>query len=394
MTKRVLMVAHDAGGARALLPVARELMRRGADVTALRSGPATRIFAEEAPEIPGADMADDTTLSALADHVRHPTPDVLLSASGLYNRVEHRMRIAAREAGVPVVALLDSWLNYRERFEREGEEIEHSMPDKICAIDEMTRQGVIAIGMAEDDVIVTGHPDLEAAVRRSRTWTSADRETRRRNVGLHDDALVIAFFSDPFYIGANREFYAGPGALMHADGSPVFGYTTREILPAVMEELEVALAAQNETAHLLVRPHPSESPESIREIIETATTSRLRPQIQQSGSAAEAIQISDVVMGMMTIALLQSALSGTPAISVQIGLNESGEDDPCIGNRLGYVHGVFDRAELRRVCERVARRAWNDLLVAPIEPLPLDGAASRVAGVVLGVSAPLEKSHA
>ena len=253
---------------------------------------------------------------------------------------------------------------------------------------------MIAAGMADEDVIVTGHPDLEAAVVRSRRWTPAGRMTQRRAAGVTDGAMVITFFSDPFYIGLNDEFYSGPGALMRADGTPVFGYTTRDILPAVIQELEAALTAHSATAHLLIRPHPSEDPEWLRGIAERATTSRLRLALQETGSADEAIQISDTTIGMMTIALLQSALVGIPAISVQIGLRESGEDDPCIGHRLGYVRGVFDRVELRRVCALVAQRAWAALRGAPSAPLPLDGAARRVVDAVLGVSARRENSHA
>lgn len=392
MIPRVLMVAHDAGGARALLPVARELLRRGAEVSAIRAGPATRIFAEEAPEIPGSELPDDTAPPDLAGHLRRAAPAVLLSASGLYNRIEHRTRCAARAAGVPIVALLDSWLNYGERFERDAGP--RGLPDKVCAIDDLTRRGMIAAGMAPEDVSVTGHPDLEAAVVRSRQWTAADRAARRQRAGLSARAVVITFFSDPFYVGPNDEFYSGPGALMHADGTPVFGYTTREILPAVIAELEDALAAQNGTAHLLIRPHPAENSAALRRIIENATTSRLHLALQETGSAEEAIRISDAVFGMMTIALLQAALVGVPAVGVQIGLRESGADDPCIGHQLGYVRGVFDREELRRVCALVARRAWSALRGAPSAPLALDGAARRVADVVLGVFATRKYSHA
>lgn len=392
MMLRVLMVAHDAGGARALLPAARELRRRGAEVSAIRAGPAVRIFAEEAPEIGGPDLPDDTAPPELAEVLRRAAPDVLLSASGLYNCIEHRIRRAARAAGLPIVALLDSWLNYGERFERDGDA--RSLPDKVCAIDELTRRGMIAAGMSEEDVSVTGHPDLEAAVVRSRKWTAAERAAQRQEAGLPDGATVLTFFSDPFYIGSNDEFYSGPGALMHPDGTPLFGYTTRDILPAVIEELEAALAAQNGTALLLVRPHPSESPDALRRIIESTATSRLRLALQATGAADEAIRISDAVIGMMTIALLQAALVGVPAISVQIGFRESGADDPCIGHRLGYVRGVFDRAELRRVCALVAQHAWAAVRSVPSAPLPLDGAARRVADVVLGVSTPRKNSHA
>lgn len=362
----IALVANDAGGARAVLPVARELLRRGHRVVAIVAGPAVHIFGDGPGKV--LEVPDDTPVEVLAISLRAEKVDVLLSASGLYNQVEHTTRRAARAVGVPIVALLDSWFNYRERFER-GTETSH--PDKICVIDDLTRDGMIGAGFDQSMVFLTGHPDLELSARQS-----------ARDARASTGDLAITFFSDPFYMGPGYQYYSGPGAIMNPDGSPTFGYTTREILPAVLDALEAALEAENTAADMAVRPHPYEDSELVREVLKEAHPRRVHTRLVTAGTAMDCIEASDVVVGMMTIALLHAAMRGKPALSVEIGLRESGQEDPCVSNQLGYTHGIFDRAALDAACRLVARRDWSALMPRPRSFLPLEGAAARVADLV------------
>lgn len=106
--RRVLTVCHDAGGARAVMPVARELERRGASVLALVAGPAAAIWPTECPEVECKVVPDGIAPTEAGEifEVRHI--EALLSACGLYNRLEHTLRVAARERGLWSVAVLDS----------------------------------------------------------------------------------------------------------------------------------------------------------------------------------------------------------------------------------------------------------------------------------------------
>ena len=46
----------------------------------------------------------------------------LLSGSGWSSDFEHRSRLEAKRRRIPVLAVLDHWVNYRMRFTRDGEE--------------------------------------------------------------------------------------------------------------------------------------------------------------------------------------------------------------------------------------------------------------------------------
>lgn len=57
---------------------------------------------------------------------------ILISGTGWSTDLEHRSRQLARRLGVPSVAVLDHWVNYRERFYREGKE---ELPDVLWVAD-------------------------------------------------------------------------------------------------------------------------------------------------------------------------------------------------------------------------------------------------------------------
>jgi hypothetical protein len=379
---RVAVSCHDAGGARALIPVVRELTRRRARVEAFMAGPAYAIWQKECPEAPPHSIDDGILPARASDYLSQYGSNILLSGSGLYNRMEHVFRNAARGLNIPVVALLDSWLNYRERFERfvDGRTA-LSWPDWICAIDSLSERGMKSIGFPEDRLILTGPPQLEETVRRMRTLdTSALRLEEALPTG---DDLVITFFSDPFYLKPDGRPCRGIGGLMRDDGSSLYGYTAPHILKVFIEELQSVLENGPRVCHLIVRPHPLEDIQQLRVIIQgLKSSSRLHLSIRSDRTPAEWIAMSDLTAGMMSMALLEGAVAGKPALSIEIGLQNSGEEDPCIANQLGYTFPIFNHAALTMAVRDLAERRFDALRPTPQSPLPFDGAAQRVANAV------------
>lgn len=371
------VVAHDAGGARALLPVALEMQRRGWELVQFLAGPAATIFAEA---FPVSTVSDSSTQEFVTTELKRQQVKIVLSACGLYNQIEHTVRLAALRLGLPVVAVQDAWFNHRERFEREGVP---SRPDLVCAMDELSIGEMALAGFTPSQLVLTGHPGLEQTVRHCQAATREQVRELRRAFGLEGKALVFTFFSDPFFTGPNGKFYCGPGAIMRPNGSGLYGYTVLDVLPAVLRELDRALENEGETADFIVRPHPSECSEVVEKIISQHPPGRLRPRMESRGTTIECIQMSDAVLGMMTIALLQAALAGKPSVSVELGLPASGEKDPCMANALGLTRSAFDEEALRDLCRKLAKRDWPALAPTPRHRLPLEGAAHRVSDCLL-----------
>jgi hypothetical protein len=113
------VVCHDAGAANVIF--AWLDADQGKRHRIYASGPAARLRAAS------ADIACESIEEALAN------ASMLLSGTGWSSDVEHRARKLARCAGVKSVAVLDHWVNYRERFVRDGETV---LPDELWVTDE------------------------------------------------------------------------------------------------------------------------------------------------------------------------------------------------------------------------------------------------------------------
>lgn len=114
------VVCHDAGAANLIIE-----WLRGAPNFELRAhmqGPALALWEASFPS--SVVMPLEQSLYGASQ---------LLSGSGWASSIEHEARVRAHAMGLPVLAVVDHWVNYRERFVREGREF---LPDEIWVADD------------------------------------------------------------------------------------------------------------------------------------------------------------------------------------------------------------------------------------------------------------------
>ncbi len=311
-TTRVLVAAHDAGGARALIPVVEVLRARGAVVLAVVAGPAASLWAAECPYVAAEEVSDDVTVASAAERLDAARTELLLTACGLYNRMEHTFRLAASGRRIRTVAVLDSWLNYRERFERTSAAgLVRCIPHVVCVMDGTSRRDLEAAGLAAERVVVTGPPNLEASVTVARSVTPEQRVAWRHEAGIAVDDLAMVFFSEPFVIGPGGAHFEGPGALIRPDGGSFYGYTAVDTLTAVLDELHGAHRAPGGRVRVIVKPHPAEWAEPLRAIARKRSERSVHVIVRDDGPAVQWISVADVAVGMMSIALLPVQILST-----------------------------------------------------------------------------------
>lgn len=124
------IVLHDAGAANLVIGWLQSSSHRPA-LRACVAGPALGLWQRAFPEISTQPLESALTGAA-----------ALISGTGWACDLEHQSRVLARGAGIPVYAAVDHWVNYRQRFVREGVEV---LPDEVWvgdeyAINEMERQ--------------------------------------------------------------------------------------------------------------------------------------------------------------------------------------------------------------------------------------------------------------
>lgn len=268
----VAICCHDAGGANLLAAWAADAPSQ--DLRICVDGPARRIFADAVPE------RHAQSLSAALDGAGS-----LLSGSGWASDLEHRARVEARNRGIPVVAVLDHWVNYRMRFVRGGVE---SLPDVL---------------------IVT---DGEAAALAARTFGPACRIEMWENRYLQAEVAKVRLYSRP-------ETGAGAARLLvvlepvrqdwieHAAEAAEF-----RSLDFLMANLD-AVCPDPDALTIRLRPHPSEPSSKYLPWLDRRRPFRL--ELSRTASLAEDIAWADIAAGLQSYALVVALESGRRAIS-------------------------------------------------------------------------------
>jgi hypothetical protein len=115
------VVCHDVGAANIVIAGLLETGR--SDWRAYMGGPAERLWKVAYPRLASYDTLD-LTLEGV---------ELLVTGTGWGSDIEHEARRLARSRSVRSVAVIDHWVNYAERFVRNGETV---WPDEFWVTDE------------------------------------------------------------------------------------------------------------------------------------------------------------------------------------------------------------------------------------------------------------------
>jgi hypothetical protein len=334
---RVLACAGDAGGAEAIAPVITELRSRaGVEVEAWAYGPAIGIF-ERAGLQPVA-VARDT--SPFPSRTIGRADAILLATSVAGDEHEKALAAAAREAGVPSVAVLDYWSAYGDRF--------GVVPDRVAVIDERMAEGLAAAGVPADRIVVCGAPQHDALAELA-PLDPARRAALRAQAGAGPGDRLVLFASQP----------------LRAQYGDALGYDEATVL----EALGAALASVPRPVRLVVRPHPRE-PDPAR--LPAGAV------LVRDGERLDWVRAADLVCGMTTALLLEAALLRCVTLSLQPGL--AGVDT------LRVAVPVTDPQEVEPTVHRaLLDDTYRAALIAAAPPT-VPGAACRVADLVLATA--------
>jgi hypothetical protein len=261
-----VVVCHDSGAANLIL----EEMRDNPDHTwrAVFEGPAERLWM--AAGSPGGRLWKLENAIVNGESV--------LSGTGWASNLEHEARQLARAAGLPSVAVIDHWVNYAARFEREGQVV---LPDEIWVVDEYA---------------------FRLAVESFPTITVRERA----NLYLKREIAAVRAIGAP---RAGRVLFLG---------EPVRFTWPGQTQPSEMEALDylvshLDLLGLQGQPQLRLRPHPSEPPDKYDEWI--ARFPYLDIALERSGSLSRAIAEAEWVAGCETAAMVVALAAGRRAVS-------------------------------------------------------------------------------
>ncbi|ARJ64634.1 hypothetical protein WV31_02575 [Magnetospirillum sp. ME-1] len=294
----MLFAAADPGGANAILPVAVSLAGQGEEVAILDHGFLGRNAPAGLPRLNPPGGGDfGLWLDALG-------VGGLCFGTSLADHLPLALARAARGRGLPVLCVLDNWMNYAARLTMDGGE--PLIPDIYAVMDDKARDEALAEGVPAGCLRVSGHPGLaglaaEAAAADS-GWRNGVRD--RLGFGLEGRGLV-AFIGEP----VSRDQGTGPEC-------PGWrGYTERHALSLLCRELQ-PWAGRLEVA---IVPHPRDD---VAELMDLWQTSRgaLGGGLVEGVPGRRVMLAADRVAGMASVLLYEAWLVGKPVVSLQPGL--------------------------------------------------------------------------
>jgi hypothetical protein len=309
-------------------------------------------------ELPAA-----TDLEKAKQYLRDLRADSLLSATSDNGvNLEKPFIAAARQLGIPSLAVLDHWMNYRLRFANPKGELLY-VPDRIAIMDEQARSEMVAEGLDPERLVVTGQPAFDELASFRQSATPQQRKALRQMLGVAADEHMVLFASEPISTMCGTE-----------PSQPLYpGYTEQTVLRVLVAALERIARQRPEKIVLIVRPHPLDRPESLH----CVASGPLRLALDGRGKGREVVLAADLVVGMTTMLLVEACLLGCVVLSLQPGLRLA---DALPTNRWGVSHGIYHEKDVEPALlsllfdEQVRAEAIARTAKVRIEP----GAAKRI----------------
>lgn len=329
----VLAVCNHPGGANAIFPVLVELQRQGANCYSITSGSAVSKFINAG--IKNKVIVDRINHEAAERLLHHYRPDVVLLGTSeledpVIGRCEAHFTAAARNIGIPTIAVLDHWCGYKDRFSLSNDLLLDALPDVVCIMDKSAYQDMAKLGFPEKRLIITGNPCWDALTNIRRDLDQMDNQQLREDMGIDKEKHLVLFVSQSLFKDYGFEY----------------GY--REL--RVIEDLIQAVGRNSDTV-IWIKPHPREDVAKFTELLRIHGEAEIKI-VDDKMNLYHIGKVADVIVGMTSGLLVEYSLLGLPVISYQPVAREK------IPVRLGY--GVVLLTELTELQDRLHVQTYSD----------------------------------
>ena len=267
----IAVVSHDAGGAEILSSWLRQ--NQGPYCLVL-DGPAIGIFERKLGACPTLRLLDAIQVC-----------DWVLCGTSWQSTLEKHAIVQAKSAGKKVVAFLDHWVNYPERFQLGDAQV---LPDELW-VGDPEAQAIAHAVFPEMRVVLTPNPyflDLQAELLGAQRPSKDVQQVR------------VLYVCEPISEHALRTH----GNARH------WGYTEMEALQYFLDHVAVL---GEDVGAIVIRPHPSES-KSKYDWAKQANTLVTEP-VSSKTLVAQILE-ADVVVGCASMAMVVALLAGKRVI--------------------------------------------------------------------------------
>jgi hypothetical protein len=248
----------------------------------------------------------DAITTKLADE---QVAEVVTGLSDRDDQTPQKLWLAAKALGVRTTALLDDTTvahpmaraDLDQRFcLTNGERV---LPNVIAAIDDQSRNALIAAGVPADTITVIGHIHIHRFQRIAADMPDDKVRALREAWGAQDSDHVVLFASEPL-----REM-AAEGKQRDIDELAIL----MELLGRIRVGDFITTNRGPDSTIVVVRPHPREDDAKFSTL---PNDTKPRTLVSRDGSSAQAILAADTIVGISSMMLVEAASIGRPAHSM------------------------------------------------------------------------------
>jgi hypothetical protein len=272
--RSVAIVAHDAGGAEIL---ASYVAQNNVNCKLVLEGPAVNVFKRRLGEIEIFSLED-----AILDC------DWCICGTGWQSDLEWRAIEEARNADKHVVAFVDHWVNYPERFIRNG--IQH-LPDEIWVGDE-DAQKIASESFLDISIKLVPNP---YSIDIKKQFSEIESANKNASCDVENILFVCENISDHARLKYGDERY--------------WGYTEFDAINFFFENIRVI---SNRQVSVVIRPHPSDAIGKYKWIVEAYSDIAV---LSEGRSLIQEVAESDFVVGCESMAMVVGLLAQKKVIS-------------------------------------------------------------------------------
>jgi len=332
---KILAFAGQAGGAAALAPICRAILAEEWQLQLLSKDPGSAFFRKEGMEPVDVPFFNPTALTELCEEKLQGLPDLVITSATSLPFVDMTEKYLWRwgdERDIVTVGILDQWQNYALRFSGLGDKDRLAyLPDYIFVMDEWAKKEMIEEGISEELIVITGQPAFDTVLKEHNDLIS-QRDNIKDELGISKQAAVVTFVAEA----------------LRKDFGDALGYDEQTTLKFLGDTLnEISDCNKNLEIEFVVKLHPENKYEKFEWIVSKWPV--LKKQIIMGNiSPRKVIEVSDLVIGMSSILLVEAMLAEKTVVSLQL---DSKVGPQLVSVRVEAIPFVKDRDEAKRLLE-------------------------------------------
>ncbi|HEY3375035.1 MAG TPA: CDP-glycerol glycerophosphotransferase family protein [Candidatus Aquicultor sp.] len=341
MSKKILLFSRDPGGANTIIPLVKPLEDSGYKARVFGKDSALEKYLKAG--IAGVDIMSaikEVNPESIKGLLKTEEPDVIVTGTSTEDTEKYLWEVG-EQLGIPSFAIIDQWINYASRFLK-GNHFEASVqhinradfcfPSKILVMDEYAKQEAIQEGLEDSRILVTGHPYFEALVRARDTLSAEGITVLREKLGIGASDFVVTFASEP----VSKDYDV-------SDSGSFWGYTERSVFKELIDSLNTVSSESERPLFMVIKLHPRDDTDTYEGILPSLRKKELRFIVDRELSSSDLILMSDLVVGMSSMFLIEAVVLSKPVLSVLIGLNRV---SPFVLDRREILKSIVDKETL------------------------------------------------